>query len=121
MTLVRKADVIIAKNYLQSDEIDLLNRLVTIFLESAELRVKLRKDLTLDFWRASVDKLLVDHEIPLLENHGKVSMKQAQKHAHEVYEAFDSRRKAFDAAQADEQDIIELNNAVKELEKGLKN
>ncbi|MGM9569081.1 MAG: virulence RhuM family protein [Phascolarctobacterium sp.] len=119
-SIVRKADVIIAKNYLQSSEIDLLNRLVMIFLESAELRVKLRKDLTLDFWRASVDKLLVDHEIPLLENHGKVSMKQAQMHAREVYEEFDSRRKAFDAAQADEQDIVELDKAVKELEKGFK-
>ncbi len=118
-SIVRKADVIIAKNYLQSPEIDLLNRLVMIFLESAELRVKLRKDLTLDFWRASVDKLLVDHEIPLLDNHGKVSMKQAQMHAREVYEVFDSRRKAFDAARADEQDIIELDKAVKELEKGL--
>lgn len=48
-SIVRKADVIVAKNYLTSDEIDVLNRLVTIFLESAELHVKMRKDLTLDF------------------------------------------------------------------------
>ena len=48
---VRKQDVIIAKNYLTQDEIDTLNRLVVIFLEQAELRVKQKKDLTLDFWR----------------------------------------------------------------------
>jgi hypothetical protein len=48
---VRKQDVIVAKNYLVQDEIDTVNRLVVIFLEQAELRVKQRKDLTLDFWR----------------------------------------------------------------------
>lgn len=69
-TIVRRKDIIIAKNYLTNDEIDSLNRLVTIFLESAELRVKLRKDLTLDYWRNTVDKLLADHGIPLLSHHG---------------------------------------------------
>lgn len=61
---VRKSDVYIAKNYLTNDEIDSLNRLVTIFLESAELRVKLRKTLTLDYWRNTADKILLDHDVP---------------------------------------------------------
>lgn len=58
--IVRKSDVFIAKNYLQQDEIDSLNRLTVLFLESAEMRVKERKDLTLDFWRKNVDALLED-------------------------------------------------------------
>lgn len=116
-SIVRKADVIIAKNYLTSDEIDVLNRLVTIFLESAELHVKMRKDLTLDFWRASVDKLLLDHGVPLLQSHGKVTMEQAQIHARKIYEEFDSRRKAFDAAQADELDLLELEQETKNIKK----
>ena len=107
-SVVRKADVIVAKNYLTTDEIDVLNRLVMIFLESAELHVKMRKDLTLDFWRASVDKLLLDHSIPLLHSHGKISMEQAHDHARKLYEAYDARRKAFEAAQADAIDILEL-------------
>lgn len=107
-SIVRKADVIVVKNYLTSDEIDVLNRLVTIFLESAELHVKMRKDLTLDFWRASVDKLLLDHGVPLLQSHGRITMEQAQIHARKIYEEFDARRKAFDAAQADELDLLEL-------------
>lgn len=107
-SIVRKTDVIVAKNYLTADEIDVLNRLVMIFLESAELHVKMRKDLTLDFWRASVDKLLLDHNIPLLHSHGKISMEQAHAHARKLYEAYDARRKAFDAAQADAIDILEL-------------
>lgn len=116
-SIVRKADVIVAKNYLTSDEIDVLNRLVTIFLESAELHVKMRKDLTLDFWRASVDKLLLDHGVPLLQSHGKVTMEQAQIHALKIYEEFDARRKAFDAAQADELDLLELEQETKNIKK----
>ena len=116
-SIVRKTDVIVAKNYLTSDEIDVLNRLVTIFLESAELHVKMRKDLTLDFWRASVDKLLLDHGVPLLQSHGKVTMEQAQIHARKIYEEFDARRKAFDAAQADELDLLELEQEAKHIKK----
>ena len=46
-SIVRKQDIFIAKNYLYEDEIDTLNRLVVIFLESAELRVKSRNDKTM--------------------------------------------------------------------------
>lgn len=116
-SIVRKADVIVAKNYLTSDEIDVLNRLVTIFLESAELHVKMRKDLTLDFWRASVDKLLLDHGVPVLQSHGRITMEQAQIHARKIYEEFDARRKAFDAAQADELDLLELEQETKNIKK----
>ena len=116
-SIVRKADVIVVKNYLTSDEIDVLNRLVTIFLESAELHVKMRKDLTLDFWRASVDKLLLDHGVPLLQSHGRITMEQAQIHARKIYEEFDARRKAFDAAKADELDLLELEQETKNIKK----
>lgn len=116
-SIVRKADVIVAKNYLTADEIDILNRLVSIFLESAELHVKMRKDLTLDFWRASVDKLLLDHGVPLLQSHGSVSMEQAQKHARQLYETFDARRKAFEAAQADALDLFELEQEAGSIKK----
>lgn len=116
-TIVRKEDVIVAKNYLSSDEIDVLNRLVTLFLESAELQVRMRKDLTLDFWRASTDKLLLDHGIPLLQSHGSISMEQAKALARKVYEDFDSRRKAFEAAQADALDLLELEQEATSVRK----
>lgn len=116
-TIVRKEDVIIAKNYLSTDEIDVLNRLVTIFLESAELHVRMRKDLTLDFWRASTDKLLLDHGVPLLQSHGSISMEQAKAHARKVYEDFDARRKAFEAAQADTLDLLKLEQESKSMKK----
>jgi hypothetical protein len=48
-TIVRKQDIYIAKNYLTEDEIDSLNRFVVVFLETAELRVKNREDITINF------------------------------------------------------------------------
>jgi len=56
--IVRKQDIYIAKNYLTEDEIDTLNRLVVIFLETAELQAKGRKDLTMKFWRENVDGII---------------------------------------------------------------
>lgn len=106
--IVRKKDIIIAKNYLNKDEIDSLNRLVTIFLESAELRVKMRKDLTLAYWRHAVDKLLSDHDIPVLSNHGHHSRREMLDTVNATYDAFDARRKQEEARQADEDDLKEL-------------
>lgn len=64
---VREQDVIVAKNYLSTDEIDTLNRLVVIFLEQAELRVKQKQRLTLDYWRKNVDRLLEFNDHPVLQ------------------------------------------------------
>ena len=71
-SIVRKQDIIVAKNYLNESEIDILNRLTTLFLESAELRVKERKDLTLDFWRNNVNGLLTYHGKDILQGKGSL-------------------------------------------------
>ncbi|WGE54477.1 virulence RhuM family protein [Actinobacillus equuli subsp. equuli] len=106
--VVRKGDVVIAKNYLHSDELDSLNRLVTIFLESAELRVKQNKDLTLAFWQRNVDALLEFNGFDVLGNRGKRTHEQAEAIAHQQYETFNSARKLLKQQQADEQDLREL-------------
>lgn len=113
--IVRRKDIYTAKNYLTADELDSLNRLVTIFLESAEFRVKLRKDLTLSFWREEADRLLTSYGIPVLDSAGTVSHKQMMSHVDAVYSAFDARRKAFDAEAADREDLEELEQDAKWL------
>lgn len=113
--IVRRKDIYTAKNYLTADELDSLNRLVTIFLESAEFRVKLRKDLTLSFWREEADRLLTSYGIPVLDSAGTVSHKQMMSHVDAVYAAFDARRKAFDAEAADRKDLEELEQDAKWL------
>ena len=113
--IVRRKDIYTAKNYLTVDELDSLNRLVTIFLESAEFRVKLRKDLTLSFWREEADRLLTSYGIPVLDSAGTVSHKQMMSHVDAVYSAFDARRKSFDAEAADREDLEELEQDAKWL------
>lgn len=112
---VRKHDVTVAKNYLTADEIDTLNRLVVIFLEQAELRVKERKQLTLDYWRANVDRMLEFNEKAVLKDTGSVSHNDMQQIAHERYESFDAARRLAEARQADADDLAELEQLEKEL------
>lgn len=105
---VRKQDVIVAKNYLTADEIDTLNRLVVIFLEQAELRVKQQKALTLDFWRSNVDKMLAFNDQPILQSAGSVSRERMERLAHERYQAFDQKRREAERLQADADDLKEI-------------
>lgn len=113
--IVRKGDIIIAKNYLHDDEIDKLNRLVNIFLESAELRVKERKDLTLDFWRENVKALLTFQGQKVLEGNGKVSNAQMEAYVKKVYANFDAKRKAYEAELADQEDLKFLEDLEKRI------
>lgn len=115
-TKVRKQDIYIAKNYLTNDEIDTLNRLVVIFLETAELRVKERLDITMRFWSENVDKLLEFNNKPLLTTKGSIGNKEMEEKVIEIYNLFDKRRKEFEAIEADKLDLEEL----KELENKLK-
>ena len=114
---VRKQDVSVAKNYLSSDEIDTLNRLVVIFLEQAELRVKERKVLTLDYWRGNVDRMLEFNEKPILDGKGAISHKRMQQVIQERYEQFNASRLLAEALQADAEDLAELEQLERELEK----
>lgn len=115
--VVRKQDIFIAKNYLTKDEIDTLNRLVIIFLETAELRVKNRKDITMKFWRENVEKMLEFSEKPLLKEPGSISNRAMEQKAKDIYARFDQKRKAYDARQADEQDMEELKRLEEKLRK----
>ena len=115
-SIVRKQDIFIAKNYLDEDEIDTLNRLVVIFLETAELRAKNRIDITMNFWRDNVDKVLEFNEKIILQGKGGISNAQMKAKIREIYQRFDKKRKIYEAKQADIQEIEDLKNKIeKEL------
>lgn len=105
---VRKSDVIVAKNYLNAEEIDHLNRIVTMFLEFAELRTRQRKQLTMDDWRRYVDSFIEFNESPLLKGSGRISHERMVQLAHQRYEEFDAQRRQAEALRADAEDIAEL-------------
>jgi len=114
-SMVRKQDIFIAKNYLTHDEIDTLNRLVVIFLESAELRAKNRLDITIDFWRENVDRILDFQDKKILTNAGSISKAEMEKLVSKVYAQFDQRRKEYEALQADNEDLEELKKLEQEI------
>ena len=106
--VVRKQDISIAKNYLTHKEIDTLNRLVVIFLETAELRAKNQQSLTITFWRDNVDRLLAFQDKKVLQNAGSVTHEAMEQKIKEVYALFDQRRKTAEAQAEDAQELEEL-------------
>ncbi len=106
--IVRKQDILVAKNYLTEDEIDTLNRLVVIFLETAELRTKNRASIHMSFWRQNVDQILGTNGFPVLAHAGSVSHERMERTTSARYVDYDQRRKQLDARQADAQDDAEL-------------
>jgi hypothetical protein len=121
-SIVRKGDVIVAKNYLQNEEIDSLNRLVDIFLTSAEERVRGRRDLTLDYWRKNVDNLLTFQEKDILQGTGSITNYEAEETAKQVYDVFNTKRKQMEAQAADADDLKMLEDLERRIvEKDNKN
>jgi hypothetical protein len=105
---VRKADIVVAKNYLTEDEIDTLNRLVVIFLETAELRAKSKQETRMAFWKQNVDQIITSNSFPLLTHAGAISHEQMEARTDELYLQFDQDRKKQEALQADQQDEADL-------------
>lgn len=88
-----------------------------LFLESAELRVKDRKDLTLDFWRNNVDALLTFQGLNILAGSGHVSNDEMETYVKEIYNRFNTKRKTIEAQEADEEDLRFLENIENEIKK----
>ncbi len=105
---VRKTDIVVAKNYLTEDEIDTLNRLVVIFLETAELRAKSKQETRMAFWKQNVNQIITSNGFPLLTHAGSISHEQMEAHTGALYLRFDQDRKKQEAIHADQQDEAEL-------------
>lgn len=86
--IIRKEDVSIAKNYLDGEELDTLNRIVTAYIEFAELRALQRKVMTMRDWITKLDEFLKLSEHELLDHAGKVSAEQAKVKAELEYERY---------------------------------
>ncbi len=103
---VRKADVTVAKNYLGRDEVQSLNRIVTMYLDYAESQAERRQPLHMRDWREKLDAFLQFNEREILQDAGKVSMDVAKTLATEHHEKFNKRRLLEDSQEADEFDDV---------------
>ena len=105
---VRKQDIVVAKNYLTEDEIDTLNRLVVIFLETAELRAKRQTVTPMAFWQENVGQIITANGFTLLSGAGSVSHARMEQKVGTLFLDYDQRRKTLEAQAADAQDEAEL-------------
>ncbi len=115
---IRKADVAVAKNYLTQEELDTLNRIVTIYLEFAELQALSRKPMYMADWIAKLDDFLKLSERDILNHAGQVSHKDALANAHAEYEKY--RQQRLNAPSPVERHFQEAVNKTKRIEKTTK-
>ncbi len=85
---ILKSDVLIAKNYLNQEEVSKLNRLVTMFIDFAELRALKQQIMTMKDWLKQIEKFLNFTDQQILRNAGKISHEMAVAKASEEYEKY---------------------------------
>jgi hypothetical protein len=113
--VVRKADVTIAKNYLQQDEITGLNRIVTMWLDFAEDQALRRKQVFLQDWETKLDGFLEFNDRAVLTGNGSISKADADTQALLAYESFATRRRELLEAEGERAQNRALEDAAKEL------
>ena len=111
--LPRKDDARVAKNYLEEDEIKALNRIVTAYLEFAELQAENRKPMYMKDWIAKLDQFLSLSDREILTNAGRISAKLAKKKADAEHDKWHTR--AIEAPSAVERHFLEATQTVKQI------
>lgn len=111
---IRKNEAEIAKNYLNEQELDILNRIVTMYLEFAEMQALSHKPMTMNDWIKKLDDFLKVSDRDLLTHSGKITHNKALKKAHEEYEKF--RHNVLTQPTKVEIDFIEAEKELKQIE-----
>src|SRR3990172_5167407 len=111
----RKTDAEIAKNYLNERELDILNRIVSMYLEFAELQALSRKPMYMREWILKLDDFLKVSGRDILTHAGKVSHEKALEKAHAEYEKYQKER--LNEPSLVERQFLEAVKEMKQIEK----
>ena len=99
--IVRKEEVAVAKNYLTGDELQVLNRIVNLYIEYAELQALEHKPMTMRDWITKLDEFLKISGRKLLDHAGQISAESARLKAEQEYARYralmDSQPQMVDA------------------------
>ena len=90
-----RTDAEIAKNYLSREELEILDRLVSAYLDIAELRAMNREPMYMKDWLETIDDYLKMTRRDILTHKGKVSHRQALEKAHKEYEKYSEKAKQY--------------------------
>lgn len=108
-------DINVANNYLSAEELDTLNRIVTMYLDFAELQALSRKPMHMEDWIAKLEEFLKVSERDILTHAGRVSHEAALEKARIEYEEF--RKRTLEEPSPVERHFIAAVEEVKKLEK----
>lgn len=111
-----KKETEVAKNYLNEKELDVLNRMVTAYLELAELQALNRKPMYMKDWINRLDDFLTMTGKDILNNAGNISHQKALKKAHKEYEKYTEQRKN-ELSNAEKDFIKQVDSTAKKLKK----
>jgi len=95
---IRKYDAAVAKNYLNREEIDALNLIVTAYLDFAELQARSHRPMHMSDWISKLDDFLRLSERDILTHAGRISHSEATAHAHTQYAEYERQRREWDEA-----------------------
>jgi len=112
---IRKSDAVIAKNYLEKEEIRALELIVSGYLDFAERQAQRNIPMTMQDWAQHLDRILMATEHELLTNSGKISMEVAKHHAETEWEKF--RIVQDHLFESDFDRFLQLENETKKIEK----
>jgi hypothetical protein len=112
---ISRTEAEIAKNYLKADELDMLNRIVTLYLEFAEIQAINRKPMAMKDWIDKLDEFLKVTGQSILTHAGNISHDKALQKAHEEYEKY--RVKQLSAPSNAEKDFLEAEKKIKQIGK----
>ena len=91
---IKRTDVEVAKNYLNKDELDALNKIVTAYLDIAEVHALNHEPMYMKDWIETIDDYLKMTRRDILRTKGTVTHKQALEKAHEGYEKYKKREES---------------------------
>jgi len=106
-----KADVIVAKNYLNEEELSTLNLIVSQYLDFAELQARGRKPMYMADWKAKLDAFLTLNDRDILTDAGRVSAQLAKELADREFEKYQNQQRKIETDTANE----ELDRTVKRI------
>lgn len=115
---IRKTDVTVAKNYLNEDEIDELNRIVVMWLDFADDQARRRKEIFLKDWLERLDSFLSFNERKVLPDAGKVPRTDAEAHALHEYERFATQRRSWLEAEGEKMQMAALEELSRQRRRG---
>jgi len=111
-----KQEVTVAKNYLTEEELTILNRLVSAYLDIAEINAMRRKPMYMDDWIEMLDGFIQMSRQDVLKHAGKISAQLAQQKASTEYETYISKSKD-DLSEVEKQFLSSIDDAVLSMKK----